>query len=418
MPLPITDRWRRGQVKNVAEVTLGKMLQSSDTGDDVQAHYMRAANVQPDGVLRLDPKQMWFKPGELDGLTLRRGDVVVVEGGVGGFGRAAHLSEALDGWGFQNSINRLRPTAATDGRFLAYYLIALRASGFIERYCNVVSMPHLTAEKLAALPVPIPDGGEQSAIADFLDSETARIDTLIEEQRRLIDLLRERRAAAVESALAAAPTAGTGQRLKHLVIEVRQGWSPQCYPWPADGVNTWAVLKAGAANGGVFRPGDNKELPGVEVPRPETVVRRGQLVVSRANTRELAGSAAVVEGDYPRLMLSDKLYGFSLNPDLAVPTYVASVLGTRRWRGLIELEASGSSPSMQNISQADILNLPMDLPDVDEQHRIVTYLDEQTTKIDTLIAETDRFIELARERRSALITAAVTGQIDVREEVA
>lgn len=270
----------------------------------------------------------------------------------------------------------------------------------------------------AAITIVVPPLPEQRAIADFLDQETARIDTLIDEQQRLVDLLRERRAAAIESALAAAPTAGTGQRLKHLVIEVRQGWSPQCYPWPADGVTTWAVLKAGAANGGVFRPDENKELPDSEVPRPETVVRRGQLVVSRANTRELAGSAAVVKGDYPRLMLSDKLYGFSLNPDRAVPTYVASVLGTRRWRGLIELEASGSSPSMQNISQADILNLPMDLPDVDEQHRIVAYLEEQTARIDILIAETERFIELARERRSALIMAAVTGQIDVRREVA
>ena len=51
----------------------------------------------------------------------------------------------------------------------------------------------------------------------------------------------------------------------------------------------------------------------------------------------------------------------------------------------------------------------------DEQRRIAAYLDEQTAKIDTLIAETERFIELARERRAALITAAVTGQIDVRE---
>ena len=55
------------------------------------------------------------------------------------------------------------------------------------------------------------------------------------------------------------------------------------------------------------------------------------------------------------------------------------------------------------------------LPPLDEQRRIVGYLDEQTAKIDALIAETERFIELARERRAALITAAVTGQIDVRE---
>jgi type I restriction enzyme S subunit len=58
------------------------------------------------------------------------------------------------------------------------------------------------------------------------------------------------------------------------------------------------------------------------------------------------------------------------------------------------------------------------LPPLDEQRRIAAYLDEQTTKIDMLIAETERFIELSQERRSALITAAVTGQIDVRGEVA
>lgn len=55
------------------------------------------------------------------------------------------------------------------------------------------------------------------------------------------------------------------------------------------------------------------------------------------------------------------------------------------------------------------------LPPTDEQRQIAAYLDAQTEKIDTLIEETERFIELARERRAALITAAVTGQIDVRE---
>jgi type I restriction enzyme S subunit len=60
-------------------------------------------------------------------------------------------------------------------------------------------------------------------------------------------------------------------------------------------------------------------------------------------------------------------------------------------------------------------NLPVPVPPLDEQRRVVEALDEQTTKIGALIAETERFIELARERRAALITAAVTGQIDVRE---
>ncbi|GAB1329897.1 restriction endonuclease subunit S [Streptomyces sennicomposti] len=419
-PLPWGDTqlpWTIGKVKHLGSVTLGKMLQAKDTGQDVLAPYMRAANVQPDGVLALDDvKEMWFSPSELDDLTLRQGDVVVVEGGQGGFGRAAYVGEDLDGWGFQNSINRVRSKTGNDGRFLAYYLIALRATGYLRRYCNVVSMPHLTAEKLAAIPLPLPSSPEQRAIADHLDREIAEIDRLIAALERFIGRLQERRQAVVEHELAEVVPAAPGTRLKHLVRSVRQGWSPQCFPWPADGVETWAVLKAGAANRGVFRPEENKELPEDLEPRPSTVVRRGDLLVSRANTRDLVGSAAVVSGDYPRLMLSDKLYALALDESKAVPRYVAHLMASRRVRDLIEMAASGASSSMLNISRDDIVNLPMNVPDLAEQHLILKHLDEETAEIDNLITKTQRHIELVRERRRALITAAVTGQIDISEE--
>ena len=419
-PLPWGDTqlpWTIGKVKHLGSVTLGKMLQAKDTGQDVLAPYMRAANVQPDGVLALDDvKEMWFSPSELDDLTLRQGDVVVVEGGQGGFGRAAYVGEDLDGWGFQNSINRVRSKTGNDGRFLAYYLIALRATGYLRRYCNIVSMPHLTAEKLAAIPLPLPSSPEQRAIADHLDRETAEIDRLIAALERFIGRLQERRQAVVEHELAEVVPAAPGTRLKHLVRSVRQGWSPQCFPWPADGVQSWAVLKAGAANRGVFRPEENKELPEDLEPRPSTVVRRGDLLVSRANTRDLVGSAAVVSGDYPRLMLSDKLYALALDESKAVPRYVAHLMASRRVRDLIEMAASGASSSMLNISRDDIVNLPMNVPDPAEQHRILKHLDEETAEIDNLITKTQRHIELVRARRSALITAAVTGQIDIPEE--
>jgi type I restriction enzyme, S subunit len=71
--------------------------------------------------------------------------------------------------------------------------------------------------------------------------------------------------------------------------------------------------------------------------------------------------------------------------------------------------------TMDNLNADIVSALRIPAPPIDEQRRIVSYLDEQTAKIDTLIAESERFVELARERRSALITAAVTGQIDMRE---
>ncbi len=203
-PMPwigaIPKGWVSGRIKHLGSVALGKMLQSRAKEGDVEAPYMRAANIQPNGVLAdREFKTMWFSPAELRSLELRRGDVVVVEGGIGGYGRAAFLSRDLKGWGYQNSVNRIRPFG--DGRFIAYYLQAVRAKGLIEAYCNIVSMPHLTAEKLEAMPAPMPPDDEQRSISDYLDEQTARIDELISESEDLIALSQERRAALITAAV-------------------------------------------------------------------------------------------------------------------------------------------------------------------------------------------------------------------------
>lgn len=71
--------------------------------------------------------------------------------------------------------------------------------------------------------------------------------------------------------------------------------------------------------------------------------------------------------------------------------------------------------TFRRINVSAIRSLPVAIPPISEQRRIAALLDEQTAQIDELVAEAERFIELSRERRAALITAAVTGQIDVRE---
>src|SRR5699024_5429957 len=107
----------------------------------------------------------------------------------------------------------------------AYFLIMARAKGFIEVYCNVVSMPHLTAEKLQALPVVIPPAAEQRAIADHLDEQTAKIDDLIDETERFIELARERRSALITAAV-------TGQ------IDVRSAVVPSAVAGSTDARST------------------------------------------------------------------------------------------------------------------------------------------------------------------------------------
>lgn len=200
----VPSYWTLGQAKHFGSITLGKMLQDTSTREATfSTRYMRAANVQPGGMLALDDvKEMYFSHHEVQRLQLLRGDVVIVEGGVGGFGRAAHVAHDLDGWGFQNSIIRLRPQeGVVSGKFVAYQFIHLREVGYIEMAASVTSMPHFTVDKVSKTKVAWPQYTEQKAIADYLDRETAEIDATITDAREAIALSKERRAALISAAV-------------------------------------------------------------------------------------------------------------------------------------------------------------------------------------------------------------------------
>lgn len=297
-----------------------------------------------------------------------------------------------------------------DPRFLTYYL---QSSPFVERVVADsvgVSYPAINASDLAAYDFWAPNMIEQTAIADFLDRETAQIDAMIEAQEHLLTLTHERRRAAIAYHLDAERCCLLGPRMKHVVTGVRQGVSPQCLPHPADGVSEWGVLKVGCVNSGIFNALENKKLPDEISPDPSCVPGIGDIVISRANTRTLLGSAAVVTKAMPRLMLSDKLYAFNVGHNN--PHFIALILGTRPYRDLIEIEATGTSDSMQNISLHSILDLPMNVPTLDEQNERVARLQTTLRTMDTLIIGVHEMLSLLRERREALITAAVSGRID------
>jgi type I restriction enzyme S subunit len=267
----------------------------------------------------------------------------------------------------------------------------------------------ISGSQMSGFEVPSPPRERQVAIADYLDRETAQIDTLIGKQEELIATLRERRAASVT---AASSETERSVRIRRVVTRIRQGWSPNCESIPADGLTEWGVLKVGCSNTGQFDAQENKRLPAEESPRPEHAIEVGEIVLSRSNTRELVGLPAVVETSYPRLLLSDLTYGLTVSSEV-VPPYVALAMRSHKTRSDVAAAAKGTSPSMQKLSQSDVLNLVIPFPPLHEQRAIVARLDAETAKIDALIAKAEQFIALSKERRAALITAAVTGQLDI-----
>lgn len=188
----------------MAQVLLGKMIQPSQKNSaEVMAPYLRAAHVPAAGTLDLtvDTKEMWFSEAELNRLTLRSGDVVVVEGGAG-YGRATFISSDLDGWGFQNSIIRVRAREGiANGKYIAYALQQAQAEGEIELCVSTATLPHFTAEKVERFRLPLPPLNLQYRVAAEIDRETSEIDAMLADIAELRDLLVERRAAVIAAAV-------------------------------------------------------------------------------------------------------------------------------------------------------------------------------------------------------------------------
>ena len=196
----VPEHWTVTALKRGYDVTLGKMLQPERRSqDDELLPYLRAANIQWDGVDSADVKQMWFSPRESAELVLRAGDLLVSEGG--DVGRSCVCTSDEEVYRFQNSVNRVRSKGSNSTRFLYYWMATIKAKGFVDVLCNKSTIAHFTAEKVAGVPVPLPPHGEQAGIVEFLNHETTSIDVLIAEQQRLIELLKEKRQAVISRAV-------------------------------------------------------------------------------------------------------------------------------------------------------------------------------------------------------------------------
>jgi type I restriction enzyme, S subunit len=195
--------------------------------------------------------------------------------------------------------------------------------------------------------------------------------------------------------------------LGRLVARSDAGWSPKTEDHPRNG-DEWGVLKVSAVSWDSFRASENKQvLPGTE-PRLQAQVNRGDFLISRANTAELIARAVIVNEDPVKLMMSDKIVRLALSAycDHKFVWIVNNYADFSRAHYV--RHASGVSPSMKNVSRDVIMNLPVPLPPLAEQHRIVA-------KVDELMALCDR-LEAARAEREATrdrLTAASFVRLNV-----
>lgn len=327
----------------------------------------------------------------------------------------------------------MRPLGFIDSKFLGY---ALQTTSFIDSVVansTGVSYPAINPTVLVCLSVDYPkDKKTQQEIAAFLNWKTGQIDSLIAKKKELMERLKEKRLAVITQAVTKGinPTAPLHdsripwlghvpkhwevKRLRFATGRIEQGWSPQCDNQPAE-EDAWGVMKVGCVNGDMFDALENKALPPNLLPEQQYELRPKDILISRANTKELLGSAAIVPDDVrSKLLLCDKLFRLRLLPGLD-EEFLTCYLRTPAARFQYEREATGASGSMQNIGQGTIKNLVVVLPSLEEQREIFRHISRESAKLDRLMQLTTSALTRLTEYRTAIITAATTGKIDVRQ---
>jgi len=422
----IPEHWGLKRIKNVA--THNDETLDEGTDPDLEIDYVDISSVTLTKGIEKTETMRFEKAPSRARRKVKDGDIIVST--VRTYLKAiASICEPKKNMIVSTGFAVIRPKENFHSGFAGYLL---QSNGFVgEVVANSVgvSYPAINASDLVRIPAVEPPLDEQQVIAQFLDFKTGQIDALIARQKALLDKLAEKRTALITHAvtkgldpevpmrdsgvawLGSIPAHWKFTRVRFVIKDLEQGWSPQCNNDPASD-DQWGVMKVGCVNGESFDSSENKALPDDLVPLIQYEINNGDILVSRANTKELLGSAALVKNVRPRLLLCDKLYRMKAG-SLVESEYLIRFLRSTIARYHYERHATGTSGSMQNIGQDTLKNLPFPLPPKFEQLVIAKHIDAAASEISMQMNKVRKVGEKLNEYRSALITNAVTGKIDI-----
>ncbi|ALN14358.1 restriction endonuclease subunit S [Acidipropionibacterium acidipropionici] len=368
---------------------------------------------------------------EISSFSARAGDVVITKDSetAEDIGKSAIVGSDPEALVYGYHLTTYRPYDLRYSGFLKYIFDSAPFRARLINSCNGVTRVGLTGDTQRNIRVPIPAPPTAKAIADYLDTETAQIDASVDAQRRLITLLHERRVGVIGDLV----TRGIGE---HDLIETPElSWS-QKSPRDWDLAPLSGIVRTRFSGAWGTDPGEDE----IDVPcvRVADFDRERRVVSSDVPTiRSIPRSSWISKGLRKDDLLLERSGGTAKNPVGTVVRYSGSsgaicsnfieVIRLREgqdpqyWNYALRFAYENGftfkfvnqTTGIQNLDANGFYSAKFAVPPLTEQRQIVNALDAVTAKLDTLIVRSERLIELLQERRSAVITAAVTGQIDV-----
>ncbi len=402
----IPVHWRVKRLKFAAQTVAGQSPPSAAVTDGVDGLPFLQGNAEF-GPLSPTPRHVCDSAPK----RAEAGDILLsVRAPVG----AMNLADQT--YGIGRGLCAIRPTAATDRPFCFYGIMAIRS--LLDAVGKGSTYDAVTASDVGDLPMLLPHPDEQHEIAAFLDRETAKIDALVAKKERLVELLQEKRTALITRAvtrglgtnvpmkdsgvqwLGEIPAHWKGKKIKRLFAKTKLQGFPELTVLSV--YRDYGVIKKSSRDDNFNRTPEDLST--------YQVVNPGDLVINKMKAWQgslgISSLSGITSPDYvvylPHHQEERRFLHHFLRCKLLSSVYVTMSNGIR--------------PNQWRLEPERFEELEVSLPPPDEQGQIAEFLDRETAKVDALVAKVRQAINHLNEYRTALISAAVTGKIDVRQE--
>lgn len=398
----IPNSWQVKKLKYLCKVTTGNKDTVNAVEDGKYPFFVRSQTVERINSIGADCEAV-----------LTAGDGV-------GVGKVYHYYKGK--FDFHQRVYMLYDFGDVIGRFVYYYLSSNFYKVALEGNAKS-TVDSLRLPQFLNFAFSLPTIKEQDWIVDFLDHETAKIDTLIAKQEKLIELLKEKRQAVISHAvtkglnpnvpmkdsgvewLGEVPEHWNMAPVRRYLVEHRQGY-----------YTTESYVDEGLK---LLRITDLRDLGEINISNCPMVnesdtthlfkLQKGDVVFARTGG---AGSFGVITEDYENLIYASYLIRFRFMNKIFEPDYLRFLFQSDSFQLSVKQNIHGGVN--QNIHAEDIKNTVICAPSLSEQKEIIEYLENQCLLFENLIYKASYSVKLMQERRTALISAAVTGKIDVR----
>lgn len=423
----LPNHWSLTRLKHATAIN--SEVLNDTTEPDYEIQYLDISNVDSLGNINEIQTMPFASAPSRARRIVRDGDVIVST--VRTYLKAiAAISNPPDNLIVSTGFAVLRPRLDVYPPFLARLVQAKEFVDMVVNHSEGVGYPAINPTDLSALPIWLPPLSEQRAIAAFLDRETARIDALVAKKQRLIELLEEKRQAVISNAvlrginpkverkdserewLGSIPHHWQTLRIADFADKITNGFvGPTRDILVPDGVRYLQSLhiKDGYV---LFERGPYYVAEEWSNAHSKSILQCGDVVIVQTGAE--VGQSAVIKEDFAGVNCH-ALIIVSSNKEKYYGEYLGRVLRSTYGRQALKVVETGAMHPHLNCNKVREIVVPQ--PPLDEQREIVRHIEEQEGRFSRVLDSIEVGVQRLAEYRSALISAAVTGQIDVRDEV-